>query len=686
MSRQYNNYGRDQINVESIQGNLVVHKQERLRNEQILLKAVRDEVETRLASSLHYAVFLNLGKEAQPDQVKRPWDSEIKIGAKAAQTIPDNTTITQIFGSPEIKGKLLILGQPGAGKTTTLLDLTEALVEQAEEDASYPIPVLFNLSSWKDEKQTIRDWAIAELKSKYGVSTKLGKQWIKERILLPLLDGLDEVAPERQEKCVLQINEFLAGEASPLYAVVCSRVGEYKNYETSLHLNGAVYLKELTDEKIQDYLMKVGRQDLWQSINQSSDLLAFVRAPLLLSMTVLAYPQNATEQWQPLQTAEDQLQHILDGYVERMLRRHMESRAYGKHNLPVDRQTRYWLKWLARQMERSFQTEFLIENMQSTWLQTPYQKFGYRIIFAIILGIILGLIFRFIAEPIFILFRDQYIIHFTSHFSILEFSKISIQDRLLDGIKDTFQRALFWGTLVTSILGFFLGINLGSKNIEPAESFELKKGSQKQLKKWALFGLGVGAVSSLLVGLSTTFFLKVYSPRLFIINLPGLHEKPIDVYPDLWLYNAGFWILFWVIFWLLFGLNRGLKADIKEKIFPNQGIWLSLRNSSILFLVFSLGLISLNFLVLNRLSRQGFTLSHIFINSLTTGALISVLVGGLASIQHFSLRLILFVRGNIPWNYARFLNYATERMLLQRVGGRYRFVHKLLEEYFAKKF
>ena len=52
--------------------------------------------------------------------------------------------------------------------------------------------------------------------------------------------------------------------------------------------------------------------------------------------------------------------------------------------------------------------------------------------------------------------------------------------------------------------------------------------------------------------------------------------------------------------------------------------------------------------------------------------------------QHFTLRIILCWNGYIPWNYARFLNYATERMFLQRIGGRYRFIHKLLQEHFAQ--
>ncbi|MEP0999102.1 hypothetical protein NC974_13580 [Leptolyngbya sp. SLC-A1] len=55
----------------------------------------------------------------------------------------------------------------------------------------------------------------------------------------------------------------------------------------------------------------------------------------------------------------------------------------------------------------------------------------------------------------------------------------------------------------------------------------------------------------------------------------------------------------------------------------------------------------------------------------------------MACIQHLALRVALHNTGHIPWNYARFLNYCTERLLLQRVGGRYRFIHRLVQEHFA---
>ena len=37
----------------------------------------------------------------------------------------------------------------------------------------------------------------------------------------------------------------------------------------------------------------------------------------------------------------------------------------------------------------------------------------------------------------------------------------------------------------------------------------------------------------------------------------------------------------------------------------------------------------------------------------------------------------------MPWNVVPFLDYATERIFLRKVGGGYIFVHRLLLEYFA---
>jgi hypothetical protein len=63
--------------------------------------------------------------------------------------------------------------------------------------------------------------------------------------------------------------------------------------------------------------------------------------------------------------------------------------------------------------------------------------------------------------------------------------------------------------------------------------------------------------------------------------------------------------------------------------------------------------------------------------------LLGAATGGIANIQHFSLRIILTTHHKIPWNLARFLTYCHERRLLQQIGGRYRFIHRELLDHFA---
>nr|MDJ0568382.1 zinc ribbon domain-containing protein [Pleurocapsa sp. MO_192.B19] len=48
-------------------------------------------------------------------------------------------------------------------------------------------------------------------------------------------------------------------------------------------------------------------------------------------------------------------------------------------------------------------------------------------------------------------------------------------------------------------------------------------------------------------------------------------------------------------------------------------------------------------------------------------------------------RRILYRKGRIPWNYARFLDYASERLLMKKVGGGYIFYHRMLMEHFDQR-
>src|SRR5439155_24440902 len=65
------------------------------------------------------------------------------------------------------------------------------------------------------------------------------------------------------------------------------------------------------------------------------------------------------------------------------------------------------------------------------------------------------------------------------------------------------------------------------------------------------------------------------------------------------------------------------------------------------------------------------------------GLVAGLYFGGTSYLNHYTIRFLLSQRGVMPWHYVHFLEEATERILLQRVGGGYRFIHPLFQEYFA---
>ncbi len=119
-------------------------------------------------------------------------------------------------------GGLLILGAPGSGKTTALLELARDLLEKAEADERQPIPVVFNLSSRAAGRLPLDEWLIEELHTRYDIPRAIATQWVEGSDILPLLDGLDEVPGQLAANCVEAINAF-QGDHGPVRFIVCSR-------------------------------------------------------------------------------------------------------------------------------------------------------------------------------------------------------------------------------------------------------------------------------------------------------------------------------------------------------------------------------------------------------------------------------------------------------------------------------
>ena len=81
-----------------------------------------------------------LGLEDKENVVADPWDMIVRQPDRGARPIPSGIRIIMIFD--ELDGELLILGSPGAGKTTLVLELARHVLACAEVVDTLPIPVV----------------------------------------------------------------------------------------------------------------------------------------------------------------------------------------------------------------------------------------------------------------------------------------------------------------------------------------------------------------------------------------------------------------------------------------------------------------------------------------------------------------------------------------------------------------
>jgi hypothetical protein len=143
-------------------------------NRRRMLKVVRETwIDGYLKHSLDNVVRIELGLEENPDAVSRPWDVIVQQPDRAPRPLPPGQTMGSIFD--ELGQALLILGAPGAGKTTLLLELARDLLDRAEQDASYPMSVVFHLSSWAVRRRPLVDWLVDELTERYYIPRKLAQ-------------------------------------------------------------------------------------------------------------------------------------------------------------------------------------------------------------------------------------------------------------------------------------------------------------------------------------------------------------------------------------------------------------------------------------------------------------------------------------------------------------------------------
>lgn len=625
------------------------------RNRKALLNKVRKFwVEGVLETSLHDQVLIELGLEERADAVVSSWNMELETTDEVQKPLPKGTKVISVFDQLGEGRTLLILGEPGAGKTTTLLELTRDLINRAEQGLDYRIPVVFNLSSWAGKRQTIADWLVEELNSKYQVPKEIGQDWVKKQELLLLLDGLDEVKAEHRDSCVTALNDFHQNYAPEM--VVCSRIQDYSALSNRLNFESAVYVRSLTSEQVNQYLDSINADltGLRTLIEGDTALQELAKSPLMLNIMVLAYEGVALEDLPKTEVMEERRKQLFDAYIERMFRRSTRLKVEQRYS---EAQTKHWLTWLAQRMVQQSQTVFLIERMQPTWLQSKPQRVIYQLGSGSISVLAVSLIYGLITGLI---------------------------PALISGEGSELIRRVTNGLINGLSLGFAIGLIVARSRGE-IEVIETLKWSWRKARVSLSNGLITGGIAGLIIGGITAVIGGLMHKEIKFALINGLAGVLMSGL------SGG----------LIYCLSEGLKEpEIETTTFPNQSIWRSVRSAGILGLMGGLtgGLIGMPIMGLNgvlfgKLIASLIGRSYGLIEGLISGLIYGlgfglvfglIFGGGKACIQHFVLRRILYRKDYTPWNYARFLDYATERIFLQKVGGGYIFIHRLVLEHFAQ--
>ena len=676
------------------------------RDLKILLgKVKRFWLEGVLERTIRRAGLVELGKEIQPEAVGNPWEAVLELPYEGSRAVASGKGISEVFD--EVEHSVLILGQPGSGKTTTLLTLVRELATRAERDPVHPIPVVFHLSSWVGPEQALDTWLVDELSDKYQIPRKIGKDWLERHRLLLLLDGLDEVKGEHRAACVEAVNRY-AREIGLPGMVVCCRLEQYEELKVKLNLNGAICLRPLTDAQIDTYVEEAGAElgGLRAAFGQDSGLLELARSPLMLNLMCLAYRGYGAENLAGRETSEDRTKHLFSTYIDLMFKK----RGTAELAYPRER-TLGWLSWIARRLSGRNETMFLIEDLQPDWLPTGAQRWAYLAGLSVLLGLLIGGAnigyWLESLQPGQGLQEGESVLWLTAMpvwclaFGWIEGlgsrSGLPFLERVSPGIPRAAAKGLIAAALwlpvalaatwwwegaaaeyvVRHLLwaGIAIALVFGAAGRDRSINFSIKT---VESLRWSLGNAWRGALLGLLGG----------SLVGGVVYIPGVY--------DLGGKNLIFLVGFATVGLGLGATLGGLKPYVFEgKTLPNQGMRLSLRMAALMGLhaVWLIAIVmgfwllgfaehseGIGFFEITNSKSPSNTALRLFVPMF---AVIFLWFGGLDVIKHYLLRAVLGASGQTPWNLARFLEQARGLNLMQRVGSAYIFVHRRLLEHLA---
>ncbi|NEO48581.1 MAG: HEAT repeat domain-containing protein, partial [Moorea sp. SIO4A3] len=284
---------------------------------------VSKDIVSNYLQKLHQSLKEKLSKKYfEIYSFERTYEDNTKaIGKEVISSKLNFTGLDESFY--KYNSRLLLLGEPGGGKTISLINFAIDQVEDRVKNQRELLPIFAEIYTWteiyNDRKEISQESIIHWLAKQTNLNGELLQEKIRERKVLLLLDGLDElpfnVSQKPQDpnatredyraKFIQSLNSVDGFQQVSM--VISCRRRDYEEITANddnnpLKLNGAVVLNRLGESEIKQYvtsnsIFKDDQQGaiLWNLLDKSPDLLKMVRTPFLLYTLISTYQNQESD-------------------------------------------------------------------------------------------------------------------------------------------------------------------------------------------------------------------------------------------------------------------------------------------------------------------------------------------------------------------------------------------------------
>ena len=541
-------------------------------------------------------------------------------------TIESENIASEIDKILKANDRLLLIGDPGAGKTTILLyaainflNTSYSSDDSESSDELQKLPLILNLATWAKGRD-FAEWYAQNIADTYSLSQVFVQELLRRNAIVPFFDGFDEVAEQYRDDCFRNMAAYF-GDWRERQLIVSSRKKEYAASDADAPVYAEIEVQPLSLAQIKKALSENAQSQaadraLLDGLDRDKCLAEAVETPFYLNTasflfgkgqrTLADFPFEAD-------STEGRQVELVEIFVA--------------GQVPVARDRRY-LSFLAEKMEQENFLVFELVKMQPGWC-CDIRKYRLTYSLAIIL------IFNVALGPSFIV----WIFGFLGSLFISSIRFKIITEDIQIWRWHTFTKNLIqinWNILFSLLLGFALSLVVSL-------AFNLRSG----LSFGIVFGLIFGIVSGLIdAGIKNGFLLHLQVPyQRFMSTLQR----------SFWKVPAPFIALVLSILAAAYYGGGYTLLGVKDWI-QIHGLWLTVFRVGIAFLLIPL-----------LYSRF---------------------------LEHFSLRLVLYLEGKMPLRVVTFMDSMTDQLIFEdnrrtdkkgkkMRGATWRFRHKILQDYFA---